>query len=50
MERKVKLRDDLEVGMIECPICKAKLRVIHRRPTKGKVTDKDPHKLETIRD
>jgi len=43
-----KLVDEIDVGAIECPLCEKRLRLLHRKPSGGKPSAKDGHRLEEI--
>jgi len=43
-----KLVDEIDVGAVECPLCRKHLRLLHRKATGGKPSVKDSHRLEEI--
>lgn len=43
-----KLMDEIDVGAVECPLCEKRLRLLHRKPSGGKPSAKDSHRLEEI--
>jgi ParB family chromosome partitioning protein len=43
-----KLVDEIDVGDVECPLCQKRLRLLHCKPTGGKPSPKDAHKVQEI--
>lgn len=43
-----KLVDEIDVGNIECPLCQKRLRLLHCKPTGGKPSLKDTHRVQEI--
>lgn len=43
-----KLVDEIDVGNVECPLCQKRLRLLHCKPTGGKPSLKDTHRVQEI--
>lgn len=43
-----KLVDEIDVGAVECPLCRKRLRLLHRRATGSRPSPRDTHRVEDI--